>query len=48
MELTKKNGKAIVPHILGVETLDAKLPVKDGWLTIHIDGGTAAIEKTYE
>ena len=48
MELTKENGKGIVPHIFGVETLDAKLPVKDGWLTIHMDGGTAEIDKTYQ
>ena len=48
MELTKENGKGIVPHIFGVETLDAKLPVKDGWLTIHVDGDTTEIEKTYQ
>lgn len=36
----------IVPHIFGVETLDAKLPVKDGWLTIHRDSTTAEIKKT--
>ena len=44
----KENGKVIVPHSFGIETLDAKLPVKDGWLTIHMDGGTAEIEKTYQ
>ena len=48
MELTKENGKVIVPHSFGIETLDAKLPVKDGWLTIHVDGDTAEIEKTYQ
>lgn len=37
---------SITPRMLGVERIDATLPVQDGWLTIRMDNGTARIKKT--
>lgn len=48
MGLTVENGVAqsvLKPHMSGVRTMDAKLPVKDGWIKVHIDESNAKIEK---
>ena len=47
IECIMESGDGAVPHIIGVETLDAMLPVKDGWLEIHFDGSAAEVKKTY-
>lgn len=38
----------VSPNMLGVDTLQAKLPVRDGWLQIRIDGDSVTAEKTAE
>lgn len=48
MGLTLERGGEICridPNMLGVETLSAKLPVKDGWLKVGIQKETFSIEK---
>ena len=48
MGLTIENGAdryTLEPHMSGVKTIDAKLPVKDGWIAIHIDENGAEIKK---
>lgn len=50
MGLTLEQGEAteVTPHMLGVGSLQAKLPVRDGWLKIDITGNSATIEKLPE
>lgn len=35
----------IVPHVMGVERMYARIPIKDGWLDIRVDHGVAEVKK---
>lgn len=46
--LTLKDGGAtyeVTPHTFGVEKMEAKIPVKDGWLLITVTDGKAEVKE---
>jgi len=44
----KDGGKSyeLIPNTMGIERIEAKIPVKDGWLDIKVIDGVADVKKT--
>ncbi len=43
-----KDGSAVyevTPHVMGIKEINAKIPVRDGWLLIQVIDGKVEIEK---
>ena len=46
--LTMKNGGAeyeVTPHMMGVDSIYAKIPTAKGWLEINVDGDNVDIKE---